>query len=446
MNLSLELTKITKKLTYSDIFHFPTIIEQEEKIKSENDKSNLEKVHDLSESYIDILEKCNNIEKIKSWNPKGIVLTGATGFLGIHILEEFLKCETCNIYCIVRDDPGISSSTKLVQKLNYYFGNKYDYLINNRIFVVHGDITKPYFGIEKSKLSDISKKVDLVVHCAAKVEHFGNYNDFYKTNVQSVKYITDYCKIFNKKLYHISTISVTGMKLDIDYPLYKKKIRNKNIKFDERYLYIGQVLENVYARSKFESEKCVLDAIANGVDAYILRLGNLMPRSYDGLFQENISNNGVINKINAFLDIGIIPDYMLKYHFDFTPIDYVSNAIYKLITHPNDTNRIFHLYNHNNTSIKKIIKISKKLNYNVKIVKEEEFKNIIEDILKDDNSKSLLKNTIYDFDNNLHLNYMNDIKLKSNFTIKYLKRLHFKWKKTSDEYIIKFLKLLRRKN
>ena len=236
------------------------------------------------------------------------------------------------------------------------------------------------------------------------------------------------------------------MKLDIDYPLYKKKIRNKNIKFDERYLYIGQVLENVYARSKFESEKCVLDAIANGVDAYILRLGNLMPRSYDGLFQENISNNGVINKINAFLDIGIIPDYMLKYHFDFTPIDYVSNAIYKLITHPNDTNRIFHLYNHNNTSIKKIIKISKKLNYNVKIVKEEEFKNIIEDILKDDNSKSLLKNIIYDFDNNLHLNYMNDIKLKSNFTIKYLKRLHFKWKKTSDEYIIKFLKLLRRKN
>ena len=58
----------------------------------------------------------------------------------------------------------------------------------------------------------------------------------------------------------------------------------EKVDFTERNLFIGQSLENVYIRSKFEAERKLLDAILKGTDAYILRVGNLMPRRSDGKF------------------------------------------------------------------------------------------------------------------------------------------------------------------
>ena len=154
-----------------------------------------------------------------------------------------------------------------MMKLNYYFGKQYDDLIDKRIFVVTGDTSKPGFGLENKELYSIANDVDIVINSAANVAQFGNYNKFYNTNVQSVKYIVDLCKNYNLKLYHISTMSVTGFNLDLSYLFYKKRRwfsrnKNKNIIFDENDLYIGQIIENVYARSKFEAETHLLNAIS----------------------------------------------------------------------------------------------------------------------------------------------------------------------------------------
>lgn len=158
---------------------------------------------------------------------------------------------------------------KLHQKLNYYFGNKYDKLLGKRIFAITGDICKPVFGLNQEDLLNITNNVDTVVNTAARVAHYGNYYEFYNTNVKSVQYAIDFCKSFNKKLYHISTLSVSGNSFDSNIV---KQHLNHITYFRENSLYIGQSLENVYIRSKFEAECLVLDAILDGLDAYILRV------------------------------------------------------------------------------------------------------------------------------------------------------------------------------
>lgn len=116
---------------------------------------------------------------------------------------------------------------------------------------------------------NITNNVDTVVNTAARVAHYGNYYEFYNTNVKSVQYAIDFCKSFNKKLYHISTLSVSGNSFDSNIV---KQHLNHITYFRENSLYIGQSLENVYIRSKFEAECLVLDAILDGLDAYILRV------------------------------------------------------------------------------------------------------------------------------------------------------------------------------
>lgn len=441
MNLNVELLKITHNISYQDIFRFPTIAELEEKITSNNDEQFLNKIQNLSDSLVDILKNSTKRKKIHRYRPNGILITGATGFLGIHVLEQFIKYENCNIYCIVRENKYETSTTRLYEKLNYYFGDRYNDLINKRIFAITGDITKPGFGLGQEDLLNLTNSIDLVINSAANVFHFGNYNVFYKTNVTSVKYIIDFCRSFNKKLYHVSTISVADTKLDSSFLAYGK---HKKIIFDESCLYIGQPLNNVYARTKFEAEAHVLEAVSKGLDGFVLRIGHLMPRTNDGIFQQNISDNAFANKINTFMKLGFVPSYLLNALCFLTPVDQAAKAIYKIITHPNNTNRIFHIYNNHSIKVKKIIRVFNKCGNKLKILSENEFKYKIKEILDDENKKYLIKNLINDFDNNLHLDYNSDMIYKSRFTNKYLRNIFFRWSKISNNYIQRFIELLRR--
>ena len=438
MKLNIELLEITNKISYSDIFKFSTVCEIEEKINSEDESYKHNKIEEISESSLKILDKTTKQDTIKEYHPKNVLLTGATGYLGVHILEEFIKNEESKVYCIVRKEPGLSINRKLTQKLNYYFGDKYNDLINKRIIAVNGDISQPNFGLQGENLIKLTNDIDAVINSAANVAHFGVYEKFYNANVKSVKYIVDFCKEFNKKLYQISTTGVSGKKMN---PNYKGKKHEGG--YDESCLYIGQYIDNVYTYTKFEAETIVLEAIAQGVDAYILRLGNLMPRLRDGLFQENIKENAFITKIKDIMELGIIPEYLLDMPLEFTPVDTAAHVVYKLITNKSDINRIFHVYNHNIITLDEYIEIIKEFGYNLKVVKEDIFKENIDLILKDENKKIKLQNIVSDLDNNYHLNYNGDINLNSDFTIKYLKKCEFNWPRISKEYVINFIKLMR---
>ena len=272
MNLNIELKTIINSISYADIFKFPTISELVKKSKSTDedyDFKYMEKNYKKYNTILGLNTKVPSIFELKYKNCGNILLTGATGFLGIHILDKFISNEKGNVYCIIRQEPGLTAAAKLHQKLNYYFGNKYDKLLGKRIFAITGDICKPVFGLNQEDLLNITNNVDTVVNTAARVAHYGNYYEFYNTNVKSVQYAIDFCKSFNKKLYHISTLSVSGNSFDSNIV---KQHLNHITYFRENSLYIGQSLENVYIRSKFEAECLVLDAILDGLDAYILRV------------------------------------------------------------------------------------------------------------------------------------------------------------------------------
>ena len=91
-----------------------------------------------------------------------------------------------------------------------------------------------------------------------------------------------------------------------------------------------------------------------------------------------------------------------------------------------------------------MLKVLKKLNYNIDIIEDEKFKNKIDQMLKNESSQKLLKNLLNDFNKDLQLDYNTDIILKSEFTVRYLRKILFKWTRISDEYLARFFQLLKK--
>lgn len=437
MKLNIELLNISNNIKYSDIFSHPTIsglitLMQNNKKANSNVEVNLPS----KDSFSNILNNNLNLPKVlKKTKINNILLTGSTGFLGIHILSSILENTDANIYCLIRKEPGITPLNKLKTKLQYYFKDKYMTLLNNRIKIIEGDITD--FDLSKYK-----NEIDIIINSAAKVSHFGKYNDFYNINVLGVKHLLEFCKKYNKKFYQISTLSVSGNSFVDSYSSYQN-FENEVI-FNESNFYIGQNLDNVYVKSKFEAEQIILNEIENGLEAYILRVGNLMPRFSDGIFQNNVSENAYINRLSAFLKLKVIPESIKNGYLEFTPIDFTADAILKIILHPSKSNCIYHIYNHKHIYINKLLKILRDYDYNINIVETQKFKETIKGILNDNENKNILNHLINDFDQNLDLDYTGKIKINSDFTIKFLKKLNFDWPEIDNTYIGYIISLIER--
>ena len=92
--------------------------------------------------------------------------------------------------------------------------------------------------------------------------------------------------------------------------------------------------------------------------------------------------------------------------------------------------------------MKKLLEFLKALNYNISVINEKEFKQTITKILSDDSKKSMLNNLVNDFGKDFDLKYESNIKIKSDFTIKYLNEIGFNWPNIDLNYIEYILKLI----
>lgn len=438
MNLHIELLKLSPKITYADIFNNPTILEQEKIITNVNKKSMTYIDKELKYKYKNILNLCTKQpEEYIYKRPRNILLAGSTGFLGIHFLDNFLKNEKGKIYCLIRNEPGIKTHRKLADKLHFYFGEKYDSLIDERIFVIKSDIVDEKLGLSSKNLENLARDVDVVVNCAAKVSHYGAYTEFYGINVKVVDNLINFCMKYNKRFYQVSTLSISGNSYVDQY--FQEQNMSKKVNFRENNFYIGQTLENVYINTKFRAEKHVLNAIQSGLDGYILRIGNLMPRYEDGKFQQNAKENAYINRLVAFTELEELPKSIIDGYLEFTPIDMAALAMLKIIQYPNKNNRIFHIFNDNHIKITEFLEFLKEYNYIFQIVDDKKFKNTIQKILSDEEKKKILNNLINDFDEDLNLKYETNIILKDDFTKKYLKNIGFEWPKIDKKYVQKLI-------
>ena len=410
------------EISLQDLYDHPTI----ESLFDES-KINITYSAEQYAKYEEILQGSIIVEESLDKKSLGnVLLTGATGFLGAHVFDVLMKQETGKVFCLVR------SKEKFIDILHYYFGKLYDG--NDRIIPVIGDVTDPH-------LADIlPRDVQTIIHTAANVKHYGAYSEFEKVNVDGTRIIIEYTKSIHAKLIHISTISVSGNTFADAFIAYRAE---QEMQFDESCLYIGQSLENVYVRSKFEAECAVLDAVLDGLDAKIVRIGNLTNRTGDYKFQPNYDNNAFLTRVCAGLKLGILPDYLLPLYTEFSPVDDTADGIVRIGQYAKQQT-IFHLNSNKPIYFTRLIEVLQKLDIPMNVVSGSEFRDRLEDMNRDNNTMYLYKAFQNDMDNDGNLIYDSNIRILNDITLNFLQKTGFEWPEIDFDYIKGYLEYFRK--
>ena len=414
-------------IAYKDVFEQSTAEELAALISKEEVVETKEIVEKKDNKY-PALDK-NRIEfvdEVYKERDLGVVfLTGATGFLGIHILKELID-EHVETYVLVRSK-HISLHSRLSLLLEYYFESPYEDELNSYIHIVDGDIADEDL---KAKLKDI--KFDTLINSAAIVKHFSNDDIIERINVGGVKNLIDIALEHKARMIQISTLSVAGENIDHKFP--------EHFKMKECELDIGQDISNKYIHSKFMGEAAMLNAIKEkGLDGKIVRVGNLMSRQSDGEFQINSITNGFMRSLRGYYALGKFPISALDETTDFSPIDEVAKTILVLATAPKQFT-LFHSANSHPVEMGDVIEAMNYCGLRIDNVKDKEFMDAVIDATNnEEKSKKVSALITYTSnDNHSHAYILTD----NSFTIKALYRLGYKWPITDREYLVKAIKSL----
>ncbi len=430
---SLSASKVAMKcmsagiqVAYADLFDYKTPLELErhiQELQGENIATGGEEKNGEGQSALEKVLSRNVPEHVDEIAPSAlgnVLLTGANGFLGAHILKNMIDHEDNVIYCLMRKGKASTLEKRLKSMLVYYFSNPYEELFGKRIQLIEGDITDAA-RVESLKEYDFAR----VINCAACVKHFSADDTLEQVNYQGVLNLIRLCEKTGRELIQISTVSIAGENVGGKFPQEKKLYENE--------LYFGQSLSNKYIDTKFRAEKAVLEAAAQGMKGKVIRVGNLMSRVSDGEFQINSVTNGFMRTLRGYVALGRFPVSMLDMPTEFSPIDATAEAIVKLSAVQGGFT-VFHAYSSYLIQMADVVEQMNQSGILVETVSDEEFQKSLLAALEDEENNQLISGLIAyassDADNSSVY-----IDADNSFTTKALYRLGFKWPMPDGVYL-----------
>jgi thioester reductase-like protein len=418
-------------LVYADIFKYTTARKMAQKIEhslgdntvKENNSSRADDAGKYDYTAINELIKSNDVSSLTNdftlqTEPSGnILITGSTGFLGIHVLRAFLENYKGKVYCLIR---GKDPEARLQSLMMYYFDKPYLEEIKTRVICIAGDITN------EKEIAELDKcEFSTVINCAANVKHFSVGDLLNKVNVLGVNNLISLCKKTERKLIQISTTSVAG-----EVP------RNETFApISESKLFFGQRLNNDYVWSKFLAERNVLSAVCGGLRGKIIRAGNLMSRSSDGEFQINFVTNGFMRQLRGYKAVGKFPVSCMGNTAEFSPIDSTATAILKLAETKKGT--IYHAYNNHVIFMSDVIYAMNKHGFKIDITADDEFEAAVKAFADKKETELAAGLIAYVSDEPVE-----ELGAENDYTAETLYRLNFKFPMISENYLENSIKVL----
>lgn len=420
----IEADKAGMHVAYGDVFANPTPRQLARLITGDGATGGDDEVSDYDYSAIDALLGRNTLDAFRKGERQrlgNVLLTGCTGFLGIHILKELIDSDAETIYCLVRGKSPEQAEHRLKTLLFYYFGAAFADLFGRRLRIVPGDVTRDV-------ADDLP--IDTVFNCAAVVKHFAEGTEIEDVNIGGARRLVDFCRKRGARLVHVSTASTRGLALN-------GRPAPTDV-FTEQRFYMGQYLGNKYIYSKFMAERLILQAVAAGeLSAKIMRVGNLSARSTDGEFQANFATNAFMGRIRVYNMLGCCPYGMRNKQVEFSPVNEVAQAIVKLAATPKDC-CVFHPYNIHTQLLGDVLAQLRFVGDGIRFVEQEDFDKAM-DRAGNDPQQAKRMASLLAYQDMAHGQKTADVNRSCDYTTQVLYRLGHSWSFTSWDYVQRML-------
>jgi thioester reductase-like protein len=273
----------------------------------------------------------------------GVLLTGATGFVGMELLARYLERTDRRVYALVRGANERDVTARVKHTLLCLFGADHPYA--RRVVAVRGDITRPGLGLG-SRRDQLAERVSEVVHGAASVSFELGLEDLRKINVEGTRRVLEFAERADargglRRFSYVSTAYVAGEHAGC---------------FSEDELDVGQRFRNAYEQSKFEAE-CLVTHARRRLPVTVLRPSIIVGERDSGWTQ---SFNVLYWPLRAFSRGAYVAlPARRDAPVDVVPVDYVADAIFALSQAPEAEGSTYHLTAGSNaTSVGELVELA----------------------------------------------------------------------------------------
>ncbi|GAB3871196.1 hypothetical protein GCM10029964_007070 [Kibdelosporangium lantanae] len=248
------------------------------------------------------------------------LVTGATGLIGRNLVQRLLADPTAErVWLVVR-----AGSQQRLATLVRSWPNP------SHVTTVVGDISRPGLGISERELTTLRGRVDHVIHLAALYDLAADDEESVAANVDGTRHVIELAEDIEAGcLHHVSSVAVAG---------------DHEGEFTPDMFDVGQRLPTPYHRTKFESERLVRTQEA--VPWRVYRPAVVVGHSVTG---EMDKVDGPYYFFPALARLASLPSVPVLApdigDTNIVPVDYVAEALARLVNSPGLDFRTFHLVN-----------------------------------------------------------------------------------------------------
>ncbi len=277
--------------------------------------------------------------------PPRVLLTGATGFLGSHILDH-LSGQGARVVCVVRGNGRRRGWERLAPR--------------DQVSVVEGDLADDSFARRMAETGALDG-VNVVINAAADVRLVASPEALARVNVGGVRNLLEATAGRPEiSLHHVSTLAVAGYH-DVS-----------TRRFSEADFDLGQKFLSPYEASKFEAERLVRQASDSGRRCSLYRTNHVAAHSLTGEFQANISDNRVYQTLKGYLLSGCAPSSPGA-AFGFSHVDTVAAGICRIALATHVPPDVHHVETAHSVAHDELIGWLRECGYPVRLVERGEF-------------------------------------------------------------------------
>lgn len=256
---------------------------------------------------------------------KNIFLTGATGFIGAHLLASILNHTDARVICLVLGGSIPEATQRIAANLDRHQLS----VCWSRVRIVLGDLSQPLFGMIHIDYDNLKQEIDLIIHSGADVSLFREYEQLKAVNVDGLGRVLELANGVRRiPVTHLSSYSVFN----------EASYRGDQVVFEEPLRGKEPIFRNGYAKSKWMAEFLCEQAHTTGAPVKILRLPYISGAASTGI----CNPKGYIDlMLNAMLVTSLAPE--LDFSLTCLPVDICADLVVRISLQSAATPCIFHL-------------------------------------------------------------------------------------------------------